>query len=148
MDYRLIVLSLSCLLLLSCEQKSSPSINKPTGQSPVIKDSLTSTISEIDSPTDEDWFTEPQFSMDSLYAHLKWPDAAKQVDGEFRVLVRALVDTNGKPSETIITESDFHLFNQAAIDAVMQTRFTPAYNKDTRKPVAVWITIPIDFTIR
>ena len=142
------ILLLNCLLLLSCEQKPSPSINKPTEQSPVINDSLTSAVSEIDSPTHEDWFTDPQFSMDSLYRRIKYPELLRKAHIEGKVFVQVLVDTNGRPAKTRITRSDHRLFNQAAIDAVRQTSFTPAYNKDAHKPVAVWITIPIDFTIR
>jgi TonB family protein len=98
-------------------------------------------------PDDEEWFTDPQFNMDSLYGRIKYPGGGK-IDIEGKVFVQVLVDTNGKPAKTRITESVHRLFNQPVIDAVKQTHFTPAYNKETGRPVAVWITIPIDFTIR
>jgi TonB family protein len=98
-------------------------------------------------PDDEEWFTNPEFNTDSLYGRIIYPEPLRKIDFEGRVIVQVLVDTNGRASKTRIIESVKSLLNQPVIDAVKQTHFTPAYRLDNHRPVAVWITIPIDFTI-
>ena len=149
MNYRSTILSLSCLLLLSCEQKTPPAIEGDSGKArATVRDSMRTTTMELPPPPDdEEWFTDPQFNMDSLYGRIIYPELLRKIDIEGRVVVQVLVDTNGRPTKTRVTESAHRLFNQPVIGAVMQTHFTPAYRLDNHRPVAVWITIPINFTM-
>lgn len=62
-----------------------------------------------------------------------------------RVLVKIIVDTNGKPQKAEVLRSDNNIFNQPSIDAAMKYRFIPAIMNG--KPVAVWVVVPFTFRL-
>jgi len=63
------------------------------------------------------------------------------IDGQ--VVVRVLIDINGKPLDSQILKSTNPIFEQPVIDAVMKSQFTPA--RMGQGPVAAWLTIPFKF---
>ena len=63
---------------------------------------------------------------------------------EGRVVVRVLIDPNGKALDSQILKSTNSVFEQPVIDAVMKSQFTPA--QMGQGPVAAWLTIPFKFS--
>jgi hypothetical protein len=54
-----------------------------------------------------------------------------------------LVNKEGKPIKAFVIKSDSELFIKPAVDAAMQSQFTPAFNKGL--PISVWIVLPYRF---
>ncbi len=75
-----------------------------------------------------------------------YPERARREGKEGRVLLRVLVDIDGRSEIVQIdTSSGSELLDQAARDAVKRWRFAPA--RDGDKAVASWIKIPIEFRL-
>ncbi len=74
-----------------------------------------------------------------------YPELAQKAGIEGRVIVKIWVDKDGKPHKAIVLKSDAEIFNNAAINAAMQYRFTPALMN--KGPVAVWVVIPFTFRL-
>ncbi len=74
-----------------------------------------------------------------------YPDIAMRAGIEGRVIVKIWVDKDGKPRKAIVLKSDAEIFNQPAINAAMQYRFTPAIMN--KGPIAVWVVIPFTFKL-
>lgn len=75
-----------------------------------------------------------------------YPEIARRAGVEGKVYVKAWVDKEGKVRKVEVMKSDADIFNQAAIDAVMQWVFTPALMKSG--PVSVWVAIPLTFKLQ
>lgn len=89
---------------------------------------------------------EPYIDLAELKKKIKYPEIARRAGLEGRVVVRVLVGKDGKPVKAVIEQSDNEVFNQAAIEAIMSSIFTPAIQNG--EPVAVWVSIPIDFKLK
>ena len=76
----------------------------------------------------------------------KYPELAQRAGIEGRVIVKIWVDKNGAPHQAIVMKSDAEIFDQPAVDAAMQYRFTPAIMN--KGPVAVWVVIPFTFKLK
>jgi protein TonB len=74
-----------------------------------------------------------------------YPEAARKARIEGTVVVRGLVDRDGRVRDVRVTKSIPGL-DQAAEDCVRQWTFKPAMAKGS--PVAVWVAIPVKFTLR
>lgn len=75
----------------------------------------------------------------------EYPDAAREANIEGTVVVQALIGRDGLVKETKVVNSVPEL-DASAVAAVEQWTFTPAKNKG--EPVAVWVAIPVQFTLR
>jgi TonB family protein len=75
----------------------------------------------------------------------EYPDEARMLDISGTVTVNALVGRDGKVKETRVTQS-IGLLDAAAEAAVRQWKFKPAKNKGA--PVAVWVSVPVTFTLK
>jgi TonB family protein len=73
------------------------------------------------------------------------PDIALRAGIEGRVIVKIWVDKDGKPHKAVVLESDAEIFNDPAVIAAMQYRFTPAIMN--KGPVAVWVVKPFTFKL-
>jgi protein TonB len=60
------------------------------------------------------------------------------------VLVRALVGKDGSVKDAFVTK-EVPMLNEAAVDAVKRAKFKPALQQ--RRPVAVWVQVPINFKL-
>lgn len=76
----------------------------------------------------------------------EYPEKARREGGEGRVLLRVLVDEEGK-SKTIEVNgsSGNEALDQAAREVIKRWRFSPARYGD--RPVESWVRIPIDFRL-
>ncbi len=75
-----------------------------------------------------------------------YPQLAVSARLEGRVLLSVLIAENGSVIKTNIVTSTSHIFNNAAIDAVMKTKFQPGIMNGTK--IKSWIQIPIVFRLR
>jgi protein TonB len=89
---------------------------------------------------------EPTLDMNELRRRLEYPELARRAGIQGKVYVRVLVGTDGKPKRYIVEHSDNELLTEAAVKAVMSSTFTPAIQNG--QPIAVWVSIPIDFRLR
>jgi protein TonB len=75
-----------------------------------------------------------------------YPEEARKAGLEGKVWVKIWIDKTGKPKQVVIQKSAAEIFDQAAIDAVMQFVFTPAVLNGA--PIDVWVSIPFDFKLK
>ncbi|HEX9662080.1 MAG TPA: energy transducer TonB, partial [Candidatus Binatia bacterium] len=76
-----------------------------------------------------------------------YPEAARKDGKEGRVLLRVLVDEEGKSKLVEINlSSGSYLLDQAAAEAIKRWRFSPARYGEA--PTASWVKIPVDFRLK
>jgi protein TonB len=73
-----------------------------------------------------------------------YPDIAREAGVDGVVLVQALVGKDGKVKDTRIVKS-IPMLDNAASDAVRLWVFKPALSNN--KPVAVWVAVPVRFSL-
>jgi len=73
----------------------------------------------------------------------EFPSFVWRMGGEGQVVIRVLIDANGKPLDSQILKSTNPVFEQPVVDAVMKSQFNPA--QMGQGPVAAWLTIPFKF---
>jgi protein TonB len=73
----------------------------------------------------------------------EFPSFVWKMGIEGQVVVRVLIDPNGKPLDSQILKSTNTVFEQPVIEAVMKSQFNPA--QMGQGPVAAWLTIPFKF---
>lgn len=88
----------------------------------------------------------PSLDFNELSKKIVYPEEARKAGKEGKVFVRAYVNVKGEIEKVKIEKSDNNIFDKAAITAVKNTKFNPGI-KD-KKPVASWITIPINFKLK
>jgi len=74
----------------------------------------------------------------------QYPDIAREAGVDGTVLVQALVGKDGKVKDTKVVKST-PMLDSAAETAVKQWVFKPALSNN--KPVAVWVAVPVKFSL-
>jgi protein TonB len=74
----------------------------------------------------------------------EYPDIARQSSMEGTVIVKALVGKDGHVLNTQVVKS-VPVLDDAATAAVKQWVFKPALSNN--KPVAVWVAVPVKFSL-
>ncbi len=74
-----------------------------------------------------------------------YPEAARRQGLEGTVVLQVLIDKDGSVEKAEVLKSDYDIFKDAAIDAIMRAHFTPAMQND--KPLKVWVTRRISFRL-
>ena len=91
------------------------------------------------------------FNADSIFpaGHLdgvSWIGIDQLLSSRVLVFVRAFINEDGNVSAVkIVKSSDFIELDEAAIDAIIKSKWVPATNINEK--VGVWIIIPIDFSL-
>lgn len=87
----------------------------------------------------------------------QYPEVARKVGVEGMVWLKLIVDQEGRPMKVSVLKSNVNTtdaqqsaslrsaFEQAAIEAANQWKFSPAMLNG--KPVKVWVTLPFKFTL-
>jgi TonB family protein len=75
----------------------------------------------------------------------KYPEAALKDKIEGAVFVKVWIDEQGNVKKTVLLKSDKEIFNNAAVEASKQWKFTPGKIKG--KPVDMWVSIPFRFSL-
>jgi TonB family protein len=73
----------------------------------------------------------------------EYPEIAKSLGLEGSVKLRVKIGIDGKPIQIRIIESSSQLFNDAAIEAIRRSQFSPGMMPSG--PVSSWVTIPVVF---
>jgi len=75
-----------------------------------------------------------------------YPDNARREGKEGRVLLRVLIDEEGRTKAVEVNASSGHdMLDHAATEAIKKWRFVPA--RAGGKPVETWVKVPIDFQL-
>lgn len=76
-----------------------------------------------------------------------YPEIAQEAGIEGTVIVQAFINKKGIVEETVILKGVPNTgLDEAAAEAIKKTRFKPAKQRD--RPVGVWISIPVHFTLK
>jgi len=76
----------------------------------------------------------------------QYPDSARRAGKEGRVLLRVLVDKEGRTKAIEVNTSSGHdLLDRAAAEAIKRWRFVPAHIGT--KPIETWVKVPIEFQL-
>ena len=76
-----------------------------------------------------------------------YPEIAQEAGIEGVVVVQAFIDERGKVKETLILKGVPNTgLDEAAMEAIRRTKFHPAEQRE--RPVAVWISIPVNFRLK
>jgi len=75
----------------------------------------------------------------------EYPPIAQQAGMEATVRLQVLVGRDGRVADVVV-EHSAAMFDEAAVSAVRRWRFSPALSSG--HPVAVWIALPVRFTLR
>ena len=75
-----------------------------------------------------------------------YPEQARKTNLEGKVVLDALISKTGEVIKVNILQSTDSIFNQPAINALMESRFTPARDEDM-KPIALWVSRSIRFKL-
>ena len=89
---------------------------------------------------DED--AHPQQNIQSL---IVYPETARHAALEGQVIYSALIGTDGRVIKVDIEKSEYDLFKQPVIEALMKTHFTPARQGQT--PVESWYSGTVSFKL-
>jgi protein TonB len=60
--------------------------------------------------------------------------------------VKILIDKYGMPKKVVVQKSDAEIFEESAIEAAMNSKFTPAVMNNAS--VACWVSIPYKFKLK
>jgi protein TonB len=75
-----------------------------------------------------------------------YPDIARDAGVDGQVLVQALVGKDGRVKDVrVVAGKSIPMLDQAALTAVRQWIFKPALSNN--KPVAVWVAVPVKFSL-
>lgn len=75
-----------------------------------------------------------------------YPDSARREGKEGRVILRVLVDEEGRTKAIEINKSSGHnMLDRAAAEAIKKWRFVPA--RAGTKPIETWVKVPIEFQL-
>jgi len=88
---------------------------------------------------------EPLGGLKSIQEKIVYPEIAKRAGVEGKVFVKAFVDETGKVTSAEIVKGIGAGCDEAAIDAVLQTKFSPG--KQRGRSIKVQVTIPIVFKL-
>jgi TonB family protein len=80
-----------------------------------------------------------------LQSHITYPDIAARNNIQGTVVVRALIDEDGRVADMHLDRSDNQMLTDAALKAIRETRFTAA--TQNKIPTAVWVQIPVTFKL-
>lgn len=149
----LILLFCAVLLMTGCTEKKQNHMKSSDFEvSQVLKDSLPEPV-KVDSDLLSDAGTVVPYFPGGLNAmrafvakHVRYPEAARLLKKEGRVIISAQVDTKGNLSQYKVMMSDDHLFDKEALRVVkLMPRFVP---EGTGKVVAGTVEIPVMFRLK
>ncbi|MBT3251664.1 MAG: energy transducer TonB [Candidatus Marinimicrobia bacterium] len=90
---------------------------------------------------------EPVGGYAELGRNVIYPEIAREAGIHGTVIIQTYIDENGKIKETIILNGMPNTgLDEAAIKAIRKTKWKPAQQRD--KNVAVWVSIPIKFSLK
>lgn len=86
---------------------------------------------------------EPIGGLQDIQSRIQYPEIAKRAGIEGKVFVRAFVDETGTVTNAEVVKGIGGGCDEAALDAILKTKFSPG--KQRGRPIKVQVTIPIIF---
>ncbi len=105
-------------------------------------------IKKVKKPSHTEFFAgeEPRpINMDDFKKRVGYPPMAREADIQGKVIVRVLVDTEGRYMEHVVLKDPHPILTKAVEKRLDDLRFTPGIQGN--QPVMVWVTIPVDFQL-
>ncbi|MGQ9643794.1 MAG: energy transducer TonB [Ignavibacterium sp.] len=93
-----------------------------------------------------DEMPEPIGGLYAIQSKIKYPEAAKNQGIEGKVFIQAFINESGNVDNAKVIKGIGGGCDEAALDAVMQTKFKPGIHNG--KPVKVQVSIPIMFKLK
>jgi len=87
----------------------------------------------------------PVVDATQLVNSIKYPEKARKMGLEGKVIVKILVSKEGKVKSAEIVESVDEIFEQPALDAVKDVKFKPGLKDGVA--VETWVNLPIEFRL-
>jgi periplasmic protein TonB len=88
---------------------------------------------------------QPIGGMAGLHKNIVYPDAARQLKTEGKVFLMAYINEQGNVEDVKILKGINDILDQAAIEGVKKTQFTPGKNNNI--PVKVKLALTITFKL-
>ncbi|MBX3102572.1 MAG: energy transducer TonB [Bacteroidetes bacterium] len=85
-------------------------------------------------------------NMDDIKKRIKYPEVAREMGLEGKVMLRIMIDEEGNPKKHLVLRSPHPSFTDAAVKEIYNLKFTPAIQGG--KPIVFWATVPIDFSLK
>ncbi|MDQ7041486.1 MAG: energy transducer TonB [Rhodothermus sp.] len=83
--------------------------------------------------------------LGAYYIHIEYPEAAIRAGIEGRLVLRFIVETDGRPSRIQVIQPLHPLLDSAAVAALRRVRFIPG--KQNGRPVRVRMQLPVRFRL-
>ncbi|MFC2134236.1 energy transducer TonB [Bacteroidota bacterium] len=87
----------------------------------------------------------PVGGMGELGKKIEYPREAKELGIQGQVFIRAYIDEEGNVVKTEVLKGVGHGLEEAAVKAIMETKFTPG--KQNGIPVKTQVSIPVKFKL-
>ncbi|HEY6435418.1 MAG TPA: energy transducer TonB, partial [Ignavibacteriaceae bacterium] len=88
---------------------------------------------------------QPIGGLQGIQAKISYPEIAKRAGIEGKVFVRAYVDETGAVVNAEVVKGIGGGCDEAALDAILKTKFTPG--KQRGKAIKVQVTVPVLFRL-
>jgi TonB family protein len=127
----------------ACSEKDENTAIQGPGETGTLAGSADSEIGfvEYDVPP------KPIGGFEAIAEHLEYPEMSRKKGIEGRVIVSARISETGDVLEAKVARSlDPEGCDRAAIRAIKAVKWEAALKQD--KPVSVWITVPVQFTLK
>ncbi len=85
-------------------------------------------------------------NLDVIKKNIGYPNQAKELGIQGKVIIRVLVNKEGKPTKHVVVRSPHTLLTDAVTSQLYNLQFTPGIQAG--KPVPVWVNIPFDFRLQ
>ena len=85
-------------------------------------------------------------NLDVIKKNIGYPNQAKELGIQGKVIIRVLVNKEGKPVKHVVVRSPHSLLTDAVVNQLYNLQFTPGIQAG--KPISVWVNIPFDFRLQ
>jgi TonB family protein len=88
----------------------------------------------------------PTNGLEGIQQSVKYPELARMAKVQGKMLIEAIVDIAGKPTQVRVIKGDSPIFDETSLMAIRGATFAPARYHDN--PVQAKIIIPISFVLK
>jgi len=89
---------------------------------------------------------QPEGGLAAITRNVVYPPSAMHLGLEGKVVLSVMVDQDGTPAQITVLSPAHELLNEAAIETVYRTRFTPASHNGRK--VASKVSVPVQFKLK
>lgn len=118
--------------------------SKPAATPALRVEGITPSFTASQKPAAEDFIPVEEQPRIIRLVKPRFPELAGRLGTDGRVKVKVQIGPDGRPLQARIVESSNEVFDAPAIEAVMNSEFSPG--RMATGPVTTWITIPFSFS--